>query len=441
MVAPPLHLPLVALPWLFPGGALGAPVFPDTWNYADQNWGVTVPQCAGTTQSPIDVNTSRMISGGVTEIISFKGGGHKLGPVAWSFHNGTVTATSSLYKGTLTLTLDPPFSASSTTVYFGYTFLLQSITLHVPSEHTVDGQHYDMEAQLLHVPAAGQQTDHNLVTSVLLRLGPSESSENGFLKAVEDGINQEGTGSGKSIILGNPYYYFYPRNRSYFAVNGSLTAPPCSPATWVIFSKALNISARQLQYFRGKMDADRPNRLARDETKPAPPGVSCAATCPALNYTWDRRLGTNARNVQDIGTRWVKGVHMLVPEGEAAAEKEAAAAQGWGPWQWFLCVLATLAVLACAGCIVVLAMKDADESREWDGSDDERPGNGEIMQNWNNVPSRPLIGGYPGGYPPDSGDVQMADVPMGFQDGYNSGGAYPGTQAAFPAPTHMDYRH
>jgi len=157
------------------------------------------------------------------------------------------------------------------------------------------------------------------------------------------------------VYLGNPYRFLYPRDRSYFVFNGSLAAPPCSPAIWVVFATPVPISAQQLELFRSSLNATQPQWLRYAPSEQPPLGVSCASGCPGLNYTWSTGLGMNARERQAMGNRWVRHVQMVTPRSAASVE----AASGYG-WQWYL---ASLVVMLLAACAIGTAMRDARAAR------------------------------------------------------------------------------
>jgi len=110
------------------------PFAPAPWSYRGAcSWGMTSPafaSCAGSAQSPINIVTSRVAGSGDAQ---FALPGYTYGTSTISFVN----------RGKSLALL-----VSGNHVFNGAT--LRRIEFHSPSEHTVNGLHADLEAQLLH---------------------------------------------------------------------------------------------------------------------------------------------------------------------------------------------------------------------------------------------------------------------------------------------------
>jgi len=262
-------------------------------------------------QSPVNIVTTKMINGGSSAMEEF-GHGHKVGPLMWNYQNSTIKATLSNTQATWLVEVETPFDETTVSSYFGDRFRLRSLIFHSPSENTIDGRHYDMEVQLRHARAGDNGGDTQfLVTSVFLKVTTADNSDNPFLAHFWADFPNDTT-TRHTMLIGNPYHHFYPPDRSYYAFNGSLTVPPCSPATCIIFEKAGTISARQLEAFRASISHAQSDllRFQASDSKP-PPGVSCANSCPGTDYVWNLTHGMNARSAHHLGIRWVKHVTML----------------------------------------------------------------------------------------------------------------------------------
>ena len=98
-------------------------------------------------------------------------------------------------------------------------FALEQFHMHAPSEHTVDGRHFDMEIHFVHKSASGEvavvgvfvkRDENSTLTTPLLNDLPESSGE---LVTLEGSRNPSD---------------FLPRSREYFSYAGSFTTPPCT---------------------------------------------------------------------------------------------------------------------------------------------------------------------------------------------------------------------
>lgn len=137
----------------------------------------------------------------------------------------------------------------------GKTYRLQEMRLHAPSEFTVAGKSFTMEAQLIHRANDGQTA----IVSVLLESG----AENPVIQAALNNLPLERGGSvappGQSVDIGA----LLPGKRGYFTFMGSLTTPPCSEdVLWLVLQQAQQVSSEQLAIFQ---------RLYRPNARPIQP--------------------------------------------------------------------------------------------------------------------------------------------------------------------------
>jgi carbonic anhydrase len=126
---------------------------------------------------------------------------------------------------------------------YGTNYRLTHIVFHHPSEYSIDGRFFDMEAQLVHRAEDGKL----LIVSVLLEPG----GENPVVQAALNHLPLEK--GGETVLLGltldvSP---LLPKNRGHFTFMGSLTTPPCTEGVlWIVFKEPRQISAEQLAMFR-----------------------------------------------------------------------------------------------------------------------------------------------------------------------------------------------
>lgn len=208
-------------------------------------------------------------------------------------------------------------------------YRLRQFHYHSPSEHTVDGNHYDMEAHHVHFcegiscETPDNPDDEILVVAVFLRQGSTNNYLNSFWNQYTQGTEPSVSG------LANPYLQFIPSDRSYYSYVGSTTTPPCAQnVQWRILTTAVEMSQEQLTTYHQKVNA-----LTQPATPAAPP--------PGVSTGWVASWKTNNRPVQELGDRTV--LHFVPPP---AVDEESSF-----PLMPLLAALAALALLAAGVCV------------------------------------------------------------------------------------------
>ena len=221
-----------------------APVKPApkaTWSYEGDggpaHWGRLRPEyatCAtGRRQSPIDLRDGIAVD---LEPIQFF-----YQPSAYRVTNGMRQLQLAVYGGGL--------------MVMGRQYRLVRIHFHHPSEFTVNGQSFDMEAQLLHQADDGSTA----IVSVLLEQG----TENSVIQAALNNLPLEngaevappGQTIDTSLLL--------PASKDYYTFMGSLTQPPCTEdVLWMVLKQPQQVSPEQLSILR---------RLYRPNARPVQP--------------------------------------------------------------------------------------------------------------------------------------------------------------------------
>lgn len=116
---------------------------------------------------------------------------------------------------------------------------------HSPSEHTINGQSFDLELQVYHTVPGGVY--QNVVLSYFFEI--TEENNNFFDQFIsESQLLDVVPVFDLSSILGNLASFY-----NYFMYVGSLTTPPCTEnILWYVFSTPGNISSTQLDAFQNK---------------------------------------------------------------------------------------------------------------------------------------------------------------------------------------------
>lgn len=199
---------------------------PETyWRYGPQDWG-RIPgyeDCAnGREQSPVDLPALDAIAQADVNIL---------------LHY--VPAKVKLISSETSFFADVPIGSTLTLDNSPYE--LVQIAFHSPAEHRMRGSAYNVEVQLIHRNASGQQ----IILSVLFGKG----ARNPGLAPLFDNIPpppynwREVDGFNPALLL--------PNSRAAYLYAGSLTTPPCSEGVqWIVFAEAGEVGAEQIDAFR-----------------------------------------------------------------------------------------------------------------------------------------------------------------------------------------------
>lgn len=123
---------------------------------------------------------------------------------------------------------------------------LAQFHFHGPSEHTVDGKAFPLEAHFVHKRVDAGFEGALAVVGVLFKIGARHP--------VFDAVLQNAPASGASGTVAGlslDASALLPRNGGYFYYPGSLTTPPCSEGVaWHVLKTPLEISRQQAEAFR-----------------------------------------------------------------------------------------------------------------------------------------------------------------------------------------------
>ncbi|CAN0916408.1 Alpha carbonic anhydrase 7 [Linum grandiflorum] len=194
-------------------------------------WGEIHPEwhsCSnGTMQSPIDMLNERV------EVVSH------LGRLNRSYKAANATLVNRGHDMML------KWEGGAGSLYInGSEYVLQQCHYHSPSEHTINGKKYAMEAHMVHESSDGKVA----VVGILYTIGRPDSFLESMKHHLMDVAGKEedeksvGVMNPKDIRIGSRKYYRYI---------GSLTVPPCTEnVTWTIVRKVRTVSREQLRLLR-----------------------------------------------------------------------------------------------------------------------------------------------------------------------------------------------
>jgi carbonic anhydrase len=125
----------------------------------------------------------------------------------------------------------------------GHKYELLQMHFHAPSEHTLSGRSFPVEAHFVHKDSSGQLA----VVGVFFE----SVQENPFLKSIWSRIpskkNKPVQAKGEKL---NPTALL-PAVRTHYNYAGSLTTPPCSEGVnWVVLNTPMKMSSGQLAQYR-----------------------------------------------------------------------------------------------------------------------------------------------------------------------------------------------
>ena len=132
-------------------------------------------------------------------------------------------------------------------------FELKQFHFHGPSEHTVGGKFYPMEAHLVHQDEKGNLA----VVGILFE----EGERNTVMDQLPSFKAARGEDSDADPV---DYNMLFPNRKDYFYYSGSLTTPPCSEGVyWMIFKQPIIASPKQIRHYH--------NLLGFDNNRPIQP--------------------------------------------------------------------------------------------------------------------------------------------------------------------------
>ncbi len=209
--------------WSYSGAA-----GPDKWSKLSPRWAVCD---IGHYQSPIDIHD------GIPA---------KMGPLSANIQS------SPLSFGLDGPTFAVPYQAGSNLTINGTRYTVQQFHFHHPSEHTLHGKHYPMEAHL--VLRREDSSHNNAVMGVLIKAGQENSMLNQFWNQLPRERNKKV--KPVPVNVGD----LLPRKKDYHMYEGSMTTPSCPQGVrWFVLNEPVEASQAQIDRFIGDFMGDETN--------------------------------------------------------------------------------------------------------------------------------------------------------------------------------------
>lgn len=197
------------------------------WDYSGeldpQNWGrlskAYAPCDEGTDQSPVDLTGAIQAElGGVERLWE---------SVEWSIRN-TGHA----------IQLEAPDAGAVAVENESYSF--EKIVFHTPSEHTIEGKRFAMEAQFIYTLPDGDTA----IVAVMMEPGGQNDLFASIMKAAPKKKGEALLGKADPEIL-------IPQDSAVLRYRGSLTTPPCSETVvWSVMEQPLQVRRQDIEAFR-----------------------------------------------------------------------------------------------------------------------------------------------------------------------------------------------
>lgn len=135
----------------------------------------------------------------------------------------------------------------STITYNEIVYPLKQFHLHTPSEHTINGEYYPMEAHFVH------QLENGSLAVVGVLFYPADEDNQQFAM-VFDNLPIE-VAKPQPTDIRFAVESLLPANRQYTTYIGSLTTPPCTQGVrWLVLSEPIPLSENQYNAFRAVIE-------------------------------------------------------------------------------------------------------------------------------------------------------------------------------------------
>ncbi|XP_061166541.1 carbonic anhydrase 2-like [Saccostrea echinata] len=238
------------------------------WGYAPgigpSTWVKDYPQCGGTSQSPISVDTSKVVLDTTLTAFNFTGY-DKVNKVKMSMKNNGHTVQIDLLGNMMSISgggVSDTYRAEQFHFHWGSEDKRGS-------EHDINDRHFPMEMHVVHYNTkynifadAMNKTNGLHVLAFLFEVG----TVNHHFDEIIQHFYQIAHKDDHVNLTTFPLAGLFPEDlQVYFRYHGSLTTPPCSESViWTIFKDTIKISEDQLMKFRHNVHRNYANEEDRD---------------------------------------------------------------------------------------------------------------------------------------------------------------------------------
>ncbi|KAJ3705946.1 hypothetical protein LUZ61_009651 [Rhynchospora tenuis] len=201
----------------------GSDIGPDRWGVINENW----TTCGtGREQSPIDITEERIQEQ------------PDLGRLLQKYQPAKAT----LKNQHIYLEVEWNGNAGSIIIN-GFTYNVSQFHWHSPSEHTINGQRYDLEMHIVHQNIVNEIA----VIGVLYAYGPPDP----FIAKLEPFIRNANNVEEQPIGVVDPREAQGVNTTKYYRYMGSLTVPPCTEGVfWTVLDNVRTVSIEQVNLMK-----------------------------------------------------------------------------------------------------------------------------------------------------------------------------------------------
>jgi len=219
----PIQVAVLAAAWMYTPFALAAH---GHWGYGEdasgpRHWGelsTEFERCGdGVNQSPIDIAAT-------------------ISAVLWPIQFEYKSASERILNNGHTIEVE--ISPGSGITVEHHHFSLKQFHFHTPSENTVEGKSFPLEAHFVHADEQGNLA----VVSVLF----AEGKANAMIDTLWQRMPEEAGQSDELSLTQEDWTKLLPADKQYYRFNGSLTTPPCSEGVrWLLLKSHPQVSQAQ----------------------------------------------------------------------------------------------------------------------------------------------------------------------------------------------------
>ena len=139
-------------------------------------------------------------------------------------------------------TIQVNYNPGSTIKVNGNEFELKQFHFHSPSENTIEGRSYPMEAHFVHADKEGNLA----VIAVMFKVGEKNAELEKAWAHMPENAGRKTCALPKTVDAN----ILLPHDHDYYRFNGSLTTPPCSEGVWWLVMKQFHtVSKEQIDKF------------------------------------------------------------------------------------------------------------------------------------------------------------------------------------------------
>jgi len=178
--------------------------------------------CGGNKQSPIDIITNDIVEG------------KDLAALKFSYGKTKVNIINDTHMIQFNVEEDNKVNLN------GKDYKLLQFHYHALSEHTIDGEYFPLEVHFVH-----KHSDTDFAVLGVIFIDGKENEL--FTQYLDKFPTEKGEYKSDEIIdlLG-----LFPKNKSYYHYNGSLTTPPCTEiVSWYVLKNPIEASKEQIKKF------------------------------------------------------------------------------------------------------------------------------------------------------------------------------------------------